>query len=908
MKLFKFSWNASALAIFLAGSMAACVEDDVLSGDNQFMKDGLQLLPKRFCLENGMKTHSEGDNQTRAVPDNITELVNSLREDYMGQKLDVFVVGIDNPTFFNRYSFSESKIEEKYYLMENNWKHVNTTSNNRQYVVGQQYKLYALVNYEGPEITTLEELKNAKAGYRLNTLTNAYECTNDVFKRYATAAPGKYDAFTASKLFTMDGAVDLTFASSESNKQVDVQIKRAASKIVLDLKIDPDFLKKQISENVINAGNPRFRPVSFNYHAYAVDGLADRPALEPLVVTQGMFDIPATEGGVTESTEIENPKREYQLTTYCYPFNWSDDVTEKSPCLIVSVGFNNKFYYYHIPITQADVKELKRNHVYHIDATIVGLGALRAEDEVEKVVNLKYDVIPWAVENDEISIVNVASDLKFLLVDPKFTKMYGDGTESTVINYYAATGAPVKWEIEEVYYYNANNQKITAYGTATNAHPERSTFWKNATASKGEGSTIVVSSEALTNKAVKFIKMRVWLDDDNDGVWDSTEKSEMVTIKHFTQQSLQNISGKWSSRWNGESSTAREYSFNPTADGWDSWDGYEDNISCTKSEYDNAEVDYRNIVTGTRTTTREDFLNNVTSNSDRAAANSEANAVNGYWGTNPSDVSYQNSNPGDASIDDNWDYWDRYWGGYGPYNDYNKHKYNNYYTNSQGYTARRYYREVEGDASTGQWTDYENKTGSRYRGINYAGNTYNSSYGFEAKWTQGDNQQIRYLIANGRDGESDYSLSGLTNNHMYVVQVTEALTDKTIGRPTLNGSYQSSDNVVSPAFMIASQLGAVDSQAFNATRAATHCSSYMEVDNDGTRYTGWRLPTQDEVTFIVDYQNKNWDTIAEVLSGSNYYTLNGGSKATGYSGNGTYVRCVRDLTVEEVNALNDKTE
>lgn len=876
MKLFKFSWNASALAIFLAGSMAACVEDDVLSGDNQFMKDGLQLLPKRFCLENGMKTHSEGDNQTRAVPDNITVLVNSLREDYMGQKLDVFVVGIDDPTFFNRYSFSESKIEEKYYLMENNWKHVNTTSNNRQYVVGRQYKLYALVNYEGPEITTLEELKNAKAGYRLNTSTNAYECTNDVFKRYATATPGKYDAFTASKLFTMDGAVDLTFASSESNKQVDVQIKRAASKIVLDLKIDPDFLKKQISENVINAGNPRFRPVSFNYHAYAVDGFTDRPALEPLVVTQGMFDIPAIEGGVTAPTELENPKREYQLTTYCYPFSWSDDVTEKSPCLIVSVGFNNKFYYYHIPVTQAGVKELKRNHVYHIDATIVGLGALRAEDEVEKVVNLKYDVIPWAVEKDEISIVNVASDLKFLLVDPKFTKMYGDSTETTVINYYAATGAPVKWKIEEVYYYNADNKKITG-STGSNG----SRFWKNAEAIKGEGSTIVVSSEALTNKAVKFIKMRVWLDDDNDGVWDSTEKSEMVTIKHFTKQSLQNISGKWSSKVKGPTRT------------------YITEADALANGYDGIEV-----VTSSVRVSREEFLRNVTTNAERAAANSEANAVNGYYGTSDYYVSGRNTNPGTASASSNWDYWSE-----GSWY-YYLYRYSYYYKVTYG---NRYYRETFSD-DTDIWTDDQYDTGTRYQGT-----VWDSGTGFTAKWFDTRSQTCKILRESGQESNTDANVAttnGRNNNQMYVIQITEAdistSNPYTLGRPTLDSKSQSQDKVVSPAFMIASQLGAVSSSSYNASTAAAHCRHYMEVelrDGQHVRYTGWRLPTAAEVAYIVRWQNQKWDTIDEVLTGHYYYDLSGGSADTGYTDdNETYVRCVRDLTVEEVNALNDKTE
>ena len=101
-------------------------------------------------------------------------------------------------------------------------------------------------------------------------------------------------------------------------------------------------------------------------------------------------------------------------------------------------------------------------------------------------------------------------------------------------------------------------------------------------------------------------------------------------------------------------------------------------------------------------------------------------------------------------------------------------------------------------------------------------------------------------------------------------------------------------------------------------KAKTHCETYREVSTDGTIYDGWRLPTKTEIQFIVDFQKESyWDNsknekkpIQYVLQGQKYYTLNNESVATGYTGNnyadGTFVRCVRDLTTAEVDALNKK--
>ena len=90
----------------------------------------------------------------------------------------------------------------------------------------------------------------------------------------------------------------------------------------------------------------------------------------------------------------------------------------------------------------------------------------------------------------------------------------------------------------------------------------------------------------------------------------------------------------------------------------------------------------------------------------------------------------------------------------------------------------------------------------------------------------------------------------------------------------------------------------------------------MEVEaGTGKRFVGWRLPTKQEVEVIIDYQNGTNTsnvTMVEVLGGKYYWALDGTAAyvSTGDQGsaNNAYVRCVRDLTLEEVNALNRTTD
>lgn len=154
------------------------------------------------------------------------------------------------------------------------------------------------------------------------------------------------------------------------------------------------------------------------------------------------------------------------------------------------------------------------------------------------------------------------------------------------------------------------------------------------------------------------------------------------------------------------------------------------------------------------------------------------------------------------------------------------------------------------------------------------------------------------------------AISGLSNNRMYIVQITSSSDSYSVGRVTLDGYFQSQEHLVSPAFMIASQLGASQTTT-NGRTAAAHCGSYMEVTASGEAYTGWRLPTREEIGIIMGYQYDS-DAIDEVLSGAHYWTLEGKAVSkTDFSnpasdGSSGYIRCVRDLTVAELKRINSQ--
>lgn len=187
---------------------------------------------------------------------------------------------------------------------------------------------------------------------------------------------------------------------------------------------------------------------------------------------------------------------------------------------------------------------------------------------------------------------------------------------------------------------------------------------------------------------------------------------------------------------------------------------------------------------------------------------------------------------------------------------------------------------------------------------------------FQAKVCIDNNIYTYYDKKNGKNYQATTrsNQGEQNNNQMYVVQITSTQQDQTdykIGHVTNidPNTKLSQENVVSPAFMLASQLGTV--LPFDSgVDASNHCDKYIEVRKDGKKYIDWRLPTAAEIGVICKYQNNETQNVmSEVLRAKSYWALDGNQVIANKSDTDTgYVRCVRDLSPEEVKKLENKKE
>ena len=159
-------------------------------------------------------------------------------------------------------------------------------------------------------------------------------------------------------------------------------------------------------------------------------------------------------------------------------------------------------------------------------------------------------------------------------------------------------------------------------------------------------------------------------------------------------------------------------------------------------------------------------------------------------------------------------------------------------------------------------------------------------------------------------------------NRLYTVQVANTRNSNysqyTFAKPKLDNNNMSQDNTVSPAFIIASTVGEGDhakGNFYESNQAARdYCKKYTETaktrKGEAVEMNGWRLPTQDEVKVILGLQkiDEAKNAFGKVMTGECYWTLDGNT--SGYNNDkkqdGKFVRCVRDLTLDEIEKIENQ--
>ena len=239
-----------------------------------------------------------------------------------------------------------------------------------------------------------------------------------------------------------------------------------------------------------------------------------------------------------------------------------------------------------------------------------------------------------------------------------------------------------------------------------------------------------------------------------------------------------------------------------------------------------------------------------------------------------------------------------------------------------------YYFDRYGKKQSGQdgqlKANFEESTGNRYRGwidVHAGAPSYCTiqySY-FNIKVRNADKKQEiavrKYPSVYSMNVRSEGTNDSEEKNHLYTIQFSsnKYATDYTIAKPVVNNENKSADNTVSPAYILAStakgETKVEDNQA-----ARDYCKKYQEkattYKNESLELKGWRLPTKEEINRIYKLGNKDKAIGKQLLRGEYYWTLDGDKTERNGNNpqNGTYVRCVHDLTPGEIELIEKQGE
>ena len=157
--------------------------------------------------------------------------------------------------------------------------------------------------------------------------------------------------------------------------------------------------------------------------------------------------------------------------------------------------------------------------------------------------------------------------------------------------------------------------------------------------------------------------------------------------------------------------------------------------------------------------------------------------------------------------------------------------------------------------------------------------------------------------------ESTGSLNQGKNKRLYTIQhsVTKSSNTYSVAKPS-----DKNDNTVSPAFIIASTNNSRLQSISSNDEAKNYCEHYTEKaktkKGEDLDLSGWRLPTKEEVKKIISLQSYDKVIPKELLLGESYWTFDGekSDDQSNTSFKGTYVRCVHDLTPDEIEKIEDQ--
>lgn len=236
----------------------------------------------------------------------------------------------------------------------------------------------------------------------------------------------------------------------------------------------------------------------------------------------------------------------------------------------------------------------------------------------------------------------------------------------------------------------------------------------------------------------------------------------------------------------------------------------------------------------------------------------------------------------------------------------------------EGYYFDKYGKKIVDNNLAGQINSQSDKSvGDDNRGkIDIHGNKpeYTISYiNFLVKTNDGSKSQKvnvrKYPAIYSLNVESTGTLNQWQNKRLYTIQhsVTKSSNTYSVAKPS-----DKNDNTVSPAFIIASTINSRLQSIGSNDEAKKYCKQYKEKSKtkkgEDLDLSGWRLPTKEEVKKIISLQSGNNAIPNDLLQGESYWTFDGDKSEEQSNANykGAYVRCVHDLTPDEIEKIEDQ--
>ena len=580
----------------------------------------------------------------------------------------------------------------------------------------------------------------------------------------------------------------------------------------------------------------------------------------------------------------ETDPKKVTLTAYVYPHTWKDaSLLDYETCVVVNLPMKHvngdevmeyKNSWFKIPMT--NTSSFERNHYYSVNIRLNRPGAA-ADSNPQTFEYIYYDVRKWTEKTVNVGGVDGP---QYLQLNTDHVDMYNVNIDDSTLEFASSSFIPSDGiELLEAYYYNYLDQKVDLskndkYGVYNSI---KSTAAKDAL----NGGIKIVSPFVAKTRAEMDAEIAALVKPTPvpepagkpQAVENPDDEATLDAIADRYSTWAAKVSWRWnngkiefycSSEWTGNGYRNAQSEYNQMKNAYDKY------IAAYES-WVNRYPEYAAYIKA-----KEEY-DAAVAEIESSSEDSHSNAVRylRFRVTNETGQTAEFTVTQSPTL---------------------------YITNEHGYYS---YRSDFGG------TTYEKKGNPNYAGATWSNNkwqyTYNASnsslFGSKFAQSSGSSYQILYYYWDNNTKRTS-NISGLNNPRMYHVHVTATSAIYTVAIPRLdtNGyTLGNADNakLVSPSFMIASQLGATQSPT-SMTVAASHCKEYIEVTRDGKVYDDWRLPTEAEVKIILSHQYES-DAMAEVLSGKYYwcaYTADGKNYVqntqTSSTSNNTAVRCVRD--------------